>query len=99
MDGYLTNNTNNNSNDELVEAYPELYLVYSTLIGLSIFMTVFTIMCFFPIECTLALTVLLAFSKTIIKRKHLTFFDTEYDQDIYPDEFYKQMLDLKLNLV
>jgi hypothetical protein len=90
MHVYLTNNQNNNSNNGLEEAYPELYLAYFSVFCLLILATLSTIMCIFPIQCALGLTVLLTLSKLLIKRRHMTFFENEYDLDIYPENLYQR---------
>lgn len=90
MNVYLTHNENYNSNNELVEGYPELYFVYFYLLGFLILATLPIVICLFPIQCGIALTILIMISKLIIIRKHLTFFHKGYDLDIYPEEFYKQ---------
>jgi anaerobic C4-dicarboxylate transporter len=90
MNVYLTNNQNNNSNDGLEEAYPEFYLVYFCVFSFLILATVSTIMCIFPIQCALGLTILLVIGKLLIKRTHMTFFENEYDLDIYPENLYQR---------
>jgi hypothetical protein len=86
MNVYLTNSNNNDSNDNLEEAYSELYLIYSGIFCLLIVFTLSIIMCLFPIQCGLALTILLLISKLLITRKDITFFEKEYDLDVFPED-------------
>jgi hypothetical protein len=81
---FLTKYDNSDSTDNLVEPYPELYLVYSVIVLLFILTGLSTILYFYPIECAFFLVMLATVSKLVIKRKHLTFFENEYDLDTFP---------------
>lgn len=86
MNVYLTNNKNNKSGGGLEEVYPELYLVYFCILCLVVLAAISTIMCLFPIECGLTLTIFLVISRLLVKRRYLTFFEKEYDLDVFPEE-------------
>jgi hypothetical protein len=85
MDVYSTNN-NNSYIDQLLEAYPEFHFVYPLVICFSTLSVISIIMCVFPLPCLVGLTILLAVSRLFLKRRHLTFFNEEYDLDVFPEE-------------